>query len=124
MNTETRPSITDSPWYWALAFSVMGLLALAVIGFSGKYGKRQAGIERQYQGRERVAEKLAAENNPPQSERIDDRQAPRPFATPGDNLITLWPLAALLGLVAVVSTVMLLRVSRAVPGPEKPTTSS
>src|SRR5437764_2545029 len=89
--------LTDSPWFWALAFSLMGLLALGAVGFSGKYQKRQAKIELQYQARERVAEKLTAENKPASVERRDDMEARRPFATPGNNLITLWPLAVLLG---------------------------
>jgi hypothetical protein len=114
---------TDSPWYWALAFSLMGLLALAVVGYSGKYQKRQAKIELQYQARERVAEKLTAENNPAGTERTDDLEARRPFATPGNNLITLWPLAVLLGIVAIVAAAMLYRASRAVPGPDSPVES-
>ena len=113
-----QSGLTDSPWFWALAFSLVGLLALAVIGFSGKYGKRQAGIERQYQARERVAEKLTSENNPDVAGRIDQSEVRRPFATPGNNLITTWPLAALLGIVAVVAALMLYRASRAVPGPD------
>ena len=106
--------LTDSPWFWALAFSLMGLLALAAVGFSGKYQKRQAKIELQYQARERVAEKLTAENNPAGSERTDDLDARRPYATPGNNLITLWPLAVLLGIVAVAAATMLYRASRTV----------
>ena len=94
----------------------MALVALFAI--SGKYGRRQANIERQYQARERIAEKTAAENNPTGTARIDDQQARRPFATPGNNLITLWPLAILLGLVALTSAMMLYRASRAIPGPE------
>jgi hypothetical protein len=113
-----QSGLTDSPWFWALAFSLMALLALAVVGFSGKYSRRQAGIERQYRARERVAEKLTPKNNPQSTDRIDDQPDRRAFATPGDNLITLWPLAVLLGIAALVSATMLYRVSRAVPGPE------
>jgi hypothetical protein len=112
-----KSPLTESAWFWVLAFSLMGLLALAVVGLSGKYGKRQAGIERQYQARERIAEKRVAENNSPGGTRIDDQDARRPFATPGHNLITLWPLAILMGLVALFAAVMLVRVSRAGPGP-------
>jgi hypothetical protein len=115
MNSQANSPLTDSPWFWALAFSLMGLLALAVVGFSGKYQKRQAKIELQYQARERVAEKITAENNPVGSKRTDDLEARRPFATPGNNLITLWPLAVLLGIVAVVAATMLYRASRADP---------
>src|SRR5262245_17856842 len=109
--------LTDSPWFWVLAFSLTALGALAAISFSGWYGKRQTRLERQYQARERVAEKLTAENNPAAGERTDDSEARRPFATPGNNLITLWPIAVLLGAVATVAATMLYRASRAVPGP-------
>jgi hypothetical protein len=109
--------LTESPWFWVLAFSLMGLLALAVVGLGGKYGKRQAGIERQYQARERIAEKRAAENNSAGSARIDDQEARRPFATPGHTLITLWPLAILMGLVALFAAAMLVRASRAISCP-------
>ena len=87
----------------------MGLLALAVVGLSGKYQKRQAKIELQYQARYRVAEKITAENNPPARERTDSSEARRSFAKPGNNLITIWPLAVLLGIVAVFAGTMLYR---------------
>jgi Flp pilus assembly protein TadB len=109
----TQSAVTDSPWFWVLVFSSMGLLALAVIGFSGKYGKRQSIIERQYQARQRIAEKLPAENNPKPEERINDMESRRPYATPGNNLIELWPLAALMGLAASFAAAMLYRARRA-----------
>lgn len=115
MNSQVSSPLTDSPWFWAVAFSLMGLVALAAVGFSGKYQKRQAKIELQYQARERVAEKLTAENKSVAGERIDDLEVRRPFATPGNNLITLWPLAVLLGIVAVVAGAMLYR-GRGRPG--------
>ena len=88
----------------------MALALLAMLGFSGWYGKRQTRLELQYQARYRVAEKITAENNPAASERTDNSEARRPFATPGNNLITLWPLAVLLGIVAVFLAAMLYRV--------------
>jgi hypothetical protein len=108
-NRNSKLLITDSLWFWVLVFALMGLLVLAVLDFGGKYSGRQAAIERQYQARERVAEKLTAENNPQDIPRIDDQSARRPFATPGNNLITLWPLAVLLGIVAIVAAAMLYR---------------
>jgi hypothetical protein len=95
---DNRPPITDSPWFWVLMFSLMGMGALAAI--SGKYGKRQAGIERQYQARERVAE--AGPEGAAQT-------APRPYSTADDTLIPLWPLAVVLGAIAVSATAMLVR---------------
>jgi hypothetical protein len=98
MNEPVRPPITDSPWFWVLAFSLMGLLALFVIG--GKYGRRQAGMERQYQARERIA---AA--GPEGAAEL----SPRPYATPDDTLIPLWPLSVALGAAAILATIMLVR---------------
>ena len=54
--------ITDSPWFWALAFSLMGLATLAV--FSRKLDRRQANIERNYQARSRVAERRSFKVRP------------------------------------------------------------
>jgi hypothetical protein len=107
MATDEHAAVTDSPWFWVLIFSVMGLLALAVIG--GKYARRQANIERQYQARERVAERIATENNPAATDRIEDSDARREYATPGDQLLPIWPLAVLLGIVVVVAAAMLYR---------------
>jgi hypothetical protein len=48
--------ITDSPWFWAYLFGTAALIALALAG--GKYGPRQAQIEREFQGRQRAAQNL------------------------------------------------------------------
>ena len=95
MNVESRAApITDSPWFWVLAFSLMALLALVAIG--GKYGRRQTRLELQYQARERIADRASTANNSAAAARRDDPPRRREFATPGDNLIPLWPLAAIL----------------------------
>ena len=112
MNSRANSPLTDSPWLWVLAFSLMALALLALLSFSGWYGKRQTRLELQYQARYRVAEKITAENNRAASERTDDSEARRPFATPGNNLIKTWPLAVLLGIVAAVATAMLYRTTR------------
>jgi hypothetical protein len=113
MEVTSRTPVTDSPWFWVLSFSLMALLALLAIG--GKYGRRQTRLELQYQARERVAERGAAANNPETDARIDDHTRRREFASPGDNLIPLWPLAAILVLISIFSAVMLGR-SRWRPG--------
>ena len=89
-------SVTDSPWFWALVFSLMALLAVAAT--SGKYGRRQAGIERQYQARER--------GTAAPGEAVNAR---RPYASSDQTLVPLWPLALLLSTVSLVSGWMLWR---------------
>ena len=102
----------------------MALALLALLNVSGWYGKRQTRLELQYQARYRVAERITAENNPAGAGRTDNSEGRRPFATPGNNLITTWPLAALLGIVAVVAAAMLYR-GRGRPGsPEDAVESS
>jgi hypothetical protein len=113
LETNPQSPITDSPWFWVLAFSLMALVALVAIG--GKYGRRQTRLELQYQARERVADRQAAANNPDAAARMDDQAPQREFASPGDNLIPLWPLAAVLVLISIFSAVMLGR-SRGRPG--------
>jgi hypothetical protein len=106
--TESEQSgITDSAWFWVLVFAVMGLIALFAI--HGKYGRRQANIERNYQARERVAEKVAGENNLTEPDRMDSLEVRRDFASPDNQLVPLWPLAVLLTLVAVLAATMLYR---------------
>jgi hypothetical protein len=93
-----KAPITDSPWFWVLVFSLMGLGALVAIG--GKYSQRQSRLERQYQARERVRE-----------DALDD-PARREYSSPEQTLIPLWPLAILLIAVAAGAAVMLDRERR------------
>jgi type VI protein secretion system component VasF len=110
MDARERSPVTDSPWFWVMMFSLMALGALVAIG--GKYGRRQAAIERQFQARTRVAEQLASENNSTAETRIAEQTPPRDFATPGETLIPLWPLAAVLVLIVVFALIMLVRGQR------------
>ena len=104
-----QSAVTDSPWFWVLLFALMALVLLVAIG--RKYERRQANIERNYQGRSRVAERVTreGENNLPQTERIEEQDAQREYATPGNQLIPVWPLAILLGLISIVAGWMLYR---------------
>ena len=118
---DQSPPITDSPWFWALAFSLMGLLTLAV--FSRKLDRRQANIERNYQARGRAWPKgWPPRIIRPRPQRINDSEAQPAYATPGDTLIPLWPLAILLGLTSVVAAEMLGAVSGHEHPPNSPDT--
>ena len=75
----SKPPITDSPWFWVLLFSAVGLILMLV--FSGQISKRQARLDRQYQARERV-----------QDEAVGD-PARREYSSPENTLIPIWPLA-------------------------------
>lgn len=90
--------ITDSPWFWVLLFSIVGLIALG--GISGQYGRRQARLERQYQARERIAAGEVGDNAGEDPERHE-------YATPDRTLVPIWPLAILLGGVILLAAVML-----------------
>jgi hypothetical protein len=100
-----RPPITDSPWFWAALFTGVGLAALLATG--GKFGKRQANIENKFQARSAVASgelEVAADGVGVK------RTAKAPeYSTAEKQLIPLWPLEIVLGLVCVASLGMLLR---------------
>jgi hypothetical protein len=94
-NEHSTARLTDSPWFWAMLFALFGILAVAAI--SSRYGRRQSGIERKYQARER------------RDQNEENEQPPRGFSEPGDNLVPLWPLAIVLAAIAFVAAAMLLR---------------
>jgi hypothetical protein len=73
-----RRLITDSPWFWAYLFCTAALIALALIG--PKYARRQAHIEREFQGRQRATENLSG------------REPSVGLSAAGDTLIPLQPL--------------------------------
>jgi len=100
MSSELRSPVTDSPWFWVLMFSGMALAALLAIG--PKYGGRQARLERQYQARERIAERRDA-NNETARVRTSDQAERRDFASAEETLVPLWPLALLLSVVVILS---------------------
>jgi hypothetical protein len=106
--TNQSPPVSDSPWFWVLVFVLVGLVGLAAI--HDKYGKRQAGIERQYQARERTAEQVAAIGNADSGDGKTVEDVPLPgYATPGHNLISIWPLFVILAVLGVVAAIMLSR---------------
>jgi hypothetical protein len=103
-----REPITDSPWFWFALFSACGLAALLATG--GKFGKRQAGIERRYQARAAVA---SGQVKVEQAATGEKQAAGVPeYVTPERPAIPIWPLEIILGLIAAGSFTMLLRQRR------------
>jgi hypothetical protein len=97
--------ITDSPWLWFALFSAVGLSALVATG--GKLGKRQAGIERQYQARAAVASGQVKVDESG-SGRKEATGVPR-YTTPDKTAVPVWPIEVVLGVICAASFVMLLR---------------
>jgi hypothetical protein len=100
----SQPPITDSPWLWFSLFTAVGLVSLLVTG--GKFGSRQANIERQAQARTAVAEGLDIAEDVSGKKSITN--LPK-YSSPGQTQIRLLPLAVTLGLLLAGSLGMLIR---------------
>ena len=96
----------DSPWFWALAFSLMALVGIGLI--SRKFDVRQRQVEGRFLGRQQAAIERSrrAAGLPPidLSEEARDREVAQP-----KRIVPLWTLATAAGLAAVGSGVMLYR---------------
>ena len=99
-----QPPITDSPWLWFSLFSAVGLAALLLTG--GKFGDRQAQVERKGQAHEAVVEGIDVQEDPTGRKTVED--APD-YSRPGYIRIRLGPLAATVGTVCALSLAMLAR---------------
>ena len=96
--------ITDSPWLWFAVFSAVGLSAL--LGTGGKFGNRQAQIERKGQARAAVGDGLTIVQDG--TGRKSAENVPE-YSRPGMTKIRLKPLAITVGAILVVSLTMLVR---------------
>ena len=104
VDQEAPPPIADSPYFWFALFAAVGLAALIATG--GKFGKRQAGIERRYQARTAAAQGLEVQT----SAGGEKTAAAAPeYSTPGKLVISLWPLEITLAAICCGSFFMLLR---------------
>jgi hypothetical protein len=99
-----RTELTDSPWFWAFAFSAMGMLGVWAI--SGKYDDRQKRVEARYEARERVTASSQSGSAP-----ADDSASPQAGYS-SERRVPLHFLAVGLVIVSVVSLVMLCRAGR------------
>jgi hypothetical protein len=104
-----RP-ITDSPWFWAYLFGTAALVALALAG--GKYGPRQAQIEREFQGRQRAAQN------------IHGQEPDVALSTAQRTLVTLRPLFIALAVITAGAWLVFWRQHRLARRPAPPTAPS
>ncbi len=104
-----RPPLTDSGWFWALMFSLMSLVAIAVIG--PKWDWRQRQLEGRYLGREQAAaeRQRRAEGLAPVD--LAETAADRDAVAPG-RIVPAWTLAMLAAAAAAGSAAMLWREQR------------
>jgi hypothetical protein len=106
-----KQSLSDSPWFWAMIFSAMGVVLLLAI--SPKYAKRQGRLELQYQARQEIARRQV-EGASAMREPGEEGSAAPPV--PGELIIPLWPLMLLFAVLFAIAAGMLYRARRAMVG--------
>ncbi len=94
-------SVTETPWFWVMLFSLAALAAMATIG--PKFERREQVIETKFHARERGLHREGYEQPG------DDAVAEAPEWNP---IFTLGPIMAAIGLVAIVSLVGVIRFQR------------
>ena len=109
----SRPPLTDSGWFWALMFSLMALVAIAVIG--PKWDWRQRQLEGRYLGRAQAAaeRQRRAEGLAPVD--LAETAADREAVAPG-RIVPAWTLVMLAATAAAASAAMLWRERRSNQG--------
>jgi len=107
MEPTTQPyRLTDSPWFWALLFSLMALAGIGLI--APKFDVRQRQIEGRYLGRQKAAEERARRSAGLEPVNLAEEAVDREAAAPR-RMVPLWTLATAAGAAAVGSGVMLRR---------------
>lgn len=103
-----QPPITDSPWLWFALFTAVGLSALLATG--GKFGKRQASVERKGQAHAAIAEgsvEVTADSHGKKS-----ATGVPEYSKPGQPKIRLLPLSLIFGSICAFSIGMFIRERR------------
>jgi hypothetical protein len=105
--------LTDSPWFWALLFSLMALVGLGLI--APKFDVRQRQVEGRFLGRQEAAieRQRRAAGLPPVD--LADEARDREVVAPR-RIVPLWTLGAAAAAAAAGSAIMLARERRAAPG--------
>lgn len=104
------PPLTDSPWFWGLAFALMALVGIGLI--APKFDVRQRQIEGRFLGRQRAA--IERDRRAAGLEPVDlaDGARDRVEAQPG-RIVPLWTLATGALLAAIGCGAMLVNERRA-----------
>lgn len=103
------PRLSDSPWFWALLFSLMAVAGIGLIG--PKYARRQAQIEGRFLGRQRAA--IERDRRAAGLEPVDLADAATDAeGAPPARIVPTWTLVTVAALAAAGSAVMLVRERR------------
>lgn len=108
-----RAPLTDSGWFWALLFSLMGLVGIALI--APKWDWRQRQLEGRFLGRQQAA--IERQRRAAGLEAVDlaEAAADREDVAPG-RIVPAWTLVAVAAAAAAGSALMLWRERRS-PAP-------
>jgi hypothetical protein len=101
-HTSQPVSVTESPWFWVMLFSLAGLAAVATVG--PKFEQREASIEAKFHARERA---LGRE----EFDKPSDDATPSAMPT-WKPIFTLGPIAAVLLGIAIVAMFNVVRLQR------------
>jgi hypothetical protein len=104
-----RTALTDSGWFWALMFSLMSVVGIAMI--APKWDWRQRQLESRFIGREQAAverQRRAAGFEP---EDLAGSAVDRDVAAPS-RIVPAWTLVALAAIATAFSAAMLVRERR------------
>jgi hypothetical protein len=105
----SRAPLTDSGWFWALLFSLMGLVGIALI--ASKWDWRQRQLEGRFLGRQQAA--IERQRRAAGLEAVDlaESAADQEAVAPG-RIVPAWTLVAVAAAAAAGSAVMLWRERR------------
>ncbi len=102
-----RAPLTDSPWFWVMLFSAVGVVLL--LAMSPKYARRQRQLEMQYYARQEIARRQVEGTSDPREPGQEGSVAP---PADGELIIPLWPLVSLFATSFAISAALVWRGAR------------
>ncbi len=106
LNTRRLPPLTDSGWFWALLFSLMSVIGIALI--APKWDWRQRQLESRFIGGETAAVERQRRSDGLAPLDLAETAADREAVAP-QRIVPAWTLPALAAIAAGFSAVMLWR---------------